>query len=133
VHARIAASPRHPWRLVAVVFGTAGVAHFIMPEFFTAIVPPWLPAPRALVSWSGVAEVAGALGVLHPRTRVLAGWGLLALLVAVFPANVFMLQQAIASGAAFPWLLALAVRLPVQPVLMWWVWRATVRPVSRAR
>jgi uncharacterized membrane protein len=122
------AAPRGaPHLLVAAVFGAAGVAHFLVPAFFEAIVPPWLPAPRALVYWSGVAEVAGALGVLHPRTRALAGWGLLALLIAVFPANVHMLRDAIDVGASRWWIAALAVRLPVQGLLLWWVWRATVR------
>jgi len=105
----------------------AGLAHVVAPSFFEAIVPPWLPSPRALVLWSGVAEMAGALGVLHPRTRGWAGWGLLALLVAVFPANVHMLRDAIGNGATSWWIAALMARLPVQPLLMWWVWRATIR------
>jgi uncharacterized membrane protein len=116
---------------VAVVFGTAGIAHFVAPSFFEAIVPPWLPSPRALVVWSGIAELAGALGVLAPRTRVIAGWGLLALLVAVFPANVHMLQAAVTASAPMWWITALALRLPVQPLLMWWVWRATIRAQPR--
>jgi uncharacterized membrane protein len=85
------------------------------------IMPPALPAPRLLVLLSGVAEVAGGLGLLWPATRRWAAWGLLALLVAVFPANVHMLQ--LHEQLHLPaW--ALWARLPLQPLLMWWVWRA---------
>ncbi len=118
-------------RLIATLFVVAGVAHFVMPTFFEAIVPPWLPhwmpSPRALVYLSGVAELAGGLGVLVPSVRVVAGWGLLALLVAVFPANVHMLQEALAHGSSMWWLAALTVRLPLQALLLWWVWRVVVR------
>lgn len=79
---------------------------------------------------SGAAELAGGLGVLMPTVRVAAGWGLLALLLAVFPANVHMLLEAHATGATSWWLAALTARLPMQPLLMWWVWRATIRPVA---
>ncbi|RZL04874.1 MAG: DoxX family membrane protein [Hymenobacter sp.] len=85
---------RRPWLrwLLAVVFVGAGILHFIHPETYLRIMPPALPAPRLLVLLSGVAEVAGGLGLLLPATRRWAAWGLLALLVAVFPANVYMLQ-----------------------------------------
>ena len=82
--------------------------------------PPALPAPRLLVLLSGVAEVAGGLGLLLPATRRWAAWGLLVLLVAVFPANVHMLR--LASALHIPaWVLW--ARLPLQPLLMWAVWR----------
>lgn len=130
---RAAVQRRAPHVLVAIVFTVAGVAHLIVPAFFEAIVPPWLPSPGALVFWSGVAEIVGGLGVLHPRTRTLAGWWLLALLVAVFPANVHMLRDALANDAAPWWLAALILRLPMQPLLMWWVWRVTVRSAPGSR
>ena len=79
---------------LAFLFVTIGVLHFVVPRFFLAIVPPWVPDPALAVSLSGVAEIAGGAGLLVPRVRRLAGWGLLLLLVAVFPANVHMLQQA---------------------------------------
>jgi uncharacterized membrane protein len=98
----------------------AGVLHFIHPETYLRIMPPALPAPRLLVLLSGGAEVAGGLGLLLPATRHLAAWGLLALLVAVFPANVYMLG--LARELSIPsW--ALWARLPLQPLLMWAVWR----------
>ncbi len=81
--------------------------------------PPALPAPRLLVLLSGAAEVAGGLGLLLPATRRGAAWGLLALLVAVFPANVYMLG--LAAELRIPaWVLW--ARLPLQPLLMWGVW-----------
>jgi uncharacterized membrane protein len=118
-------------RLIAGLFIAAGLAHFVVPAFFAAIVPPWLPgwmpSPRALVYLSGVAELVGGLGVLVPAARVAAGWGLLMLLVAVFPANLFMWREAQASGAPMWWVAALTVRLPLQALLLWWVWHVVVR------
>jgi uncharacterized membrane protein len=118
-------------RILAALFIAAGLAHFVVPTFFDAIVPPWLPAwlpaPRVLVYVSGVAELAGGLGVLLPAVRVVAGWGLLALLIAVFPANVHMLREALANGSSIWWLVALLIRLPLQALLLWWVWRVAVR------
>jgi uncharacterized membrane protein len=117
--------------VVSLLFGVAGVMHFVLPRPFEAIVPPWLPSflpnARTLVYASGVVEILAALGVLLPATRVLAGWTLLALLVAVFPANVYMLMAARAAQAAPWWIAALWMRLPLQPLLMWWVWRVAVR------
>ena len=117
-------------RLLALLFATAGLAHFVVPALFEAIVPPWLPHAfpdaRTLVVVSGVAEIAGAIGLLLPATRVAAAWGLLALLVAVFPANVHMLLAAYANEAPVWWRAALWVRLPLQPALMWWVWRSAI-------
>ncbi len=90
--------------------------------------PRWLPAHRALVYVSGAAELAGAAGLLLPTLRPLAGWGLIALLVAVLPANVQMLQDARANPRTPGWAhVALWVRLPLQLLLMWWVWAAAVR------
>ena len=106
--------------LLAALFVGAGLLHFLKPTAYLRVMPPYLPAPELLVLLSGAAEVAGGLGLLWPATRRAAGWGLLALLVAVFPANVYMLQ--IHEQLHLPaW--ALWARLPLQPLLMWWVWR----------
>ncbi len=120
---------RHrPYRslyVLAALFVGAGLLHFLHPASYLRIMPPALPAPRLLVALSGAAEVAGGLGLLLPATRRAAAWGLLALLVAVFPANVHMLQ--LHEQLHLPaW--ALWARLPLQPLLLWWVWRAAVRP-----
>jgi uncharacterized membrane protein len=74
-------------RLLGVTFLTAGALHFLRPRMYHAIMPRYLPAHRELVYASGVAELAGGAGVLHPRTRRAAGWWLIATLVGVFPAN----------------------------------------------
>jgi len=80
-------------RLPALIFMTTGALHFLRPRFFEAIVPDYLPAHRELVYASGVAEFAGGLGLLFAPTRRSAGWWLIATMVAVFPANVWMVQH----------------------------------------
>ena len=103
----------------------AGVMHFVKPRWYMRIMPPYVPAHRELVYASGVAEIAGALGTMHPRTRRPAGLFLIATLLAVFPANVHMALhpedfEDVPGGAA-----ALYARLPVQGLFVYWVWRAT--------
>lgn len=108
---------------LAVFFLGAGVNHFVSPGSYKQIVPPGLGDPDTLVRLSGIAEIAGGVGVLVPGTRRLAGFGLIALLVAVFPANLYMAGNP-AKFAKIPvW--ALYARLPLQPLMMWWAWRAT--------
>ena len=122
-----------PWRvtlslvLIAAIFVLAGLVHFARPAAYVRIMPPWLPAPLALVFISGVLEILGGVGVLLPATRVAAGWGLIALLVAVFPANIQMLLNAQAAHASRLWTGALIARLPLQAGLIYWVYRAAVR------
>jgi uncharacterized membrane protein len=107
---------------LAALFVAAGVLHFVRPEAYLKIMPPFVPWPRAAVLVSGIAEVAGGLGLLWPRTRRMAAWGLVALLVAVFPANVHMaLHPADVAPGVPVWLLW--ARLPLQPLLVWGVWK----------
>ena len=85
--------------------------------------PPGLPMPaRSATLISGAAELAGGVGLLLPATRPAASWGLAALLVAVFPANILMAQHAEKFAPIPAW--ALWARLPLQPLLIWLVWRA---------
>ena len=79
---------------LAAFYLTAGALHFLRPRAYEAIMPAALPAKRELVYASGAAEIAGGAGVLHPRTRTLAGWWLIATLIAIFPANVNMAVNA---------------------------------------
>lgn len=112
--------------LLAVFFVLAGLNHFRDPAFYLSMIPPVLPFPGALNVISGVAELVLGVAVLIPRTRRLAGWGLIALLIAVFPANIYAaLQGQIAGLNAPPW--TLWARLPVQAVFLLWVWAVTLR------
>jgi len=112
--------------LVAALFIVAVALHFVYLHAYEQIVPPIFPAHQALVVISGVFEVLGGIGTLLPATRRAAGWGLIALLIAVFPANVYMVLNAGAFASGLPaW--ALFARLPLQFVLVWWVWSTCVR------
>ncbi|MGN6255488.1 MAG: DoxX family protein [Solirubrobacterales bacterium] len=114
---------------IAAFFATAGTLHFTKPRFFEAIVPPAIEArKREVVAISGYAELAGAALILPPATRRFGRWWLMTLLVAVFPANIHMAvnpeQIRGLDMRKFPrW--ALWARLPLQPLAMLWVWRAT--------
>jgi len=112
-------------RLLGVTFLAAGALHFLRPRMYEAIMPRYLPAHRELVYASGVAEIAGGAGVLHPRTRRAAGWWLIATLLGVFPANVEMAAHA-ERFRTIPKPLLFA-RLPLQAALMAWVWKTTTR------
>ena len=109
--------------VTAALFALAGVLHFTIPRFYLAIMPAYLPSPLMLVYVSGACEIVGAAGLLHPASRALAAVGLILLLAAVFPANVEMLRLAQARGASTLFVAACWIRLPLQPLLMWWVWR----------
>lgn len=122
--------PRGTSRIIlAALFAFAGTMHFIIPDQYVRVMPPWLPLHRELVYLSGVLEIAGGLGLLIPRMRRAAGIGLILLLIAVWPANLQMLLNARAGGASTWAQLALLLRLPLQLVLMAWAWRVS-RPES---
>ncbi|RTQ51685.1 DoxX family membrane protein [Hymenobacter gummosus] len=116
---------RLPFGLLALagLFVAAGVFHFLRPRPFVRIVPPLLPVPKALVYLSGAAEIGLGLLLLPRRTRRVAAWGLVALLLAVFPANVYMARLPGGGVGAPQWLLW--ARLPLQLPLMLWAWRYT--------
>jgi uncharacterized membrane protein len=108
----------------AALFVAGGVGHFVATDVYIRIMPPYLPYRRALVLLSGVFEVVLGVLLLVPTTSRLAAWGLIALLVAVFPANVFMYQHPEKFGLS-PTLLLL--RLPLQGVLILWAYAYTRR------
>lgn len=116
---------------MGVLYITAGIGHFVATRIYERIMPDYLPAHHALVLISGVAEIAGGLGVLYPPTRRSASWGIILLLIAVFPANLWMLQH----PERFPGipLWAMWLRLPLQLVLIAWAWRYTRRLSNRAQ
>jgi uncharacterized membrane protein len=124
--------PRKILLLIAALFySLAGVLHFLKPAPYLKIMPPYLPWPLAMVYVSGAAEIAGGLGLLIPPVRRAAAWGLVALLIAVFPANVYMATNRVEAGAAAPPPAVLYGRLLLQPLLIWWVLWCT-KPAARA-
>lgn len=109
--------------LMSALMIGAGTMHFVTPQFFVDIVPAALPSPLSIVYVSGVFEILGGLGVLVRRTRRFSALGLIALFVAVFPANVNMAVNHITpTGAAEMPAWAAWARLPLQGLLVWWAW-----------
>ena len=118
--------------LLSATFVAIGALHFVVGNLFAQIVPPPLP-PLATVYASGVAEIALGVLVALPRTRRLAAWGLVLLLVAVFPANVYMATSGVTIEGLPSWMhqpsaAARWARLPFQIVLVAWAFRFTRRP-----
>ena len=111
--------------LMGLLYITAGTLHFLLTRTYTGIMPDYLPAHRELVLISGAAEVAGGLGLMIPQTRRAAAWGLILLLIAVMPANIWMAQHPERYPSIPLW--AIWLRLPLQLPLILWAWRYTVR------
>lgn len=117
--------------LLTIIMVLAGVNHFIDPASYVAMMPSALPWHLELVYISGVFEILGGLGLIFPRTRRLAGWGLVLLFIAIFPANLNMaINDLPLAGRPVPsW--ALWARLPLQLVLILWaLWVS--RPKARS-
>ncbi len=107
--------------VLAGLFIFAGIMHFVSPSFFVKIVPPPLaPWALELTYISGFFELLGGIGLLIPQTRTWAAYGLMALLVAVYPANIYMALEPAKFGVP-AWILY--ARLPLQFGLLWWLWR----------
>ena len=111
--------------ILAVLFMLAGAMHFILPQAYLRIMPPYLPSPLMLVHISGAAEILGGVGLLIPFTRHLAAWGLVALLIAVLPANIYTATAhlplpGLAGQSWVQWL-----RIPLQIPLVYWAWLYT--------
>ena len=112
----------------------AGTMHFVRPKDYAAIMPPQVPRHAEAVALSGVAEIVGGLAMFPAATRGFARWWNIAWLVAVFPANVYMAlepgevaKRGVPADRIPPWMLW--ARLPLQPLMILWVWRATERSV----
>ena len=108
---------------LSVFFIYFGVDHFINPDFYLSIMPPSFPMHLEAVYISGLFEILGGIGVLLSKTRKLAGWGLFALLIAVYPANIYMAL----TPEAFPDipLSALYFRLVLQFLFFYWAYSVT--------
>jgi uncharacterized membrane protein len=116
--------------IMAAFYVFAGINHFVSPEFYLPIMPDYLPWHMGLIYVSGVAEIALGIAVLIPRLRVLAAWGIIALLVAVFPANLHAALHEIpmvGTETVWNW-----VRLPFQALFIAWAWWYT-RPDAARR
>ena len=108
--------------ILAFAMITVGTLHFIYPDQFARIVPAYLPAPVSLVYISGVFEILGGVGLLIPAVSVLAAWGLIALFIAVFPANINQAINSIPIDGIPHQPLLYWVRLPFQAVLIAWAY-----------
>ena len=111
--------------VLALIFVVAGTLHFVIPEAYLRIMPPLLPAHLLLIDISGVAEILGGIGLLVPSTRRLAAWGLVALLIAVWPANIYTAAShlplpGLAGQSWVQWM-----RIPLQLPLICWAWMYT--------
>jgi len=106
--------------LLAAAFILAGINHFIMPAFYLRMMPPYLPAPLFLIYLSGFLETGFGIALLIPKCSRRAAWGIILLLIAVFPANIYMAMNT----ELFPDLnpLIIYLRLPLQIVLITWVY-----------
>ena len=112
------------WHLyiMAAFYFYAGVSHFRNPKFFLKITPPWVPRPELVNIIVGVAEILIGIGLIVPATRSISAWATIALLVAVFPANLYHHQKARAKGKH---VIPTLIRLPIQLLLLWWAYSYT--------
>jgi uncharacterized membrane protein len=123
------------WRiLLAIFYLLAGIAHLRSPEGFLAITPRWVPYPEFVIAFTGVAEIAGAIGLMIPKLRYAAGIGLALYALCVWPANIHHMinNVEVAGQAASMWYHG--PRMIAQPVIIWlalWVGGVTVWPFRR--
>ena len=118
---------------IALVFCFAGIGHFVRTEAMAAMMPPWMPGRVAIVYATGVLEFVVAMAVLVPRTRLAAGVAILLLLIVFLPVNVYAALNRVGMGGHEWGPVYLVVRVPVQLLLIGWVWWYAVRQPGRAR
>jgi uncharacterized membrane protein len=106
--------------LMSSLYLLAGVNHFVNPKFYLKIIPQWLPYHSFINYGSGVLEIVFALMLIPASTRVLGAWLIIALLIAIFPANIKMCVDFYHKSHPQFWITL--VRLPLQFVLIWWAW-----------
>jgi uncharacterized membrane protein len=107
--------------ITGLLFIFAGVVHFVRPEFYEKIMPPQLPKHQELIFISGFFEIVGGIGLILPKVSKSAAWGLAALLVAVYPANIYhtIIRKKFPGFLGSP--VYHAIRLPLQGLFIWWV------------
>ena len=116
--------------LVLIWFLAGGAAHFFATDMFASVTPSWVPYPREVVLLTGVTDIAGALGLIWPRTRRIAGYALMLYCVCVLPVHIEMVQHADRFADINPAILW--ARLLFQPVLIWIIWVISKPPPPRA-
>lgn len=104
-------------------FVFAGIMHFVKPKMYLRMMPPYIPWPSFMVYASGVAEFLLGLALFYEPIRNYAAWGIIALLIAIFPANIQMLIEYKKFKPIPRW--GLILRLPLQAVLIWWAYQYT--------
>lgn len=111
-----------PWHLylMAGMYILAGLMHFIRPKTYGAIMPKYIPAKRAMVFWSGVAEIALGIGLCFEQTRTIAIWGIIAMLAVFMTVHFDMLSNEKLKGKFPMW--AIVLRIPLQFVLIYWAY-----------
>jgi len=115
---------------ITILFVTSGCLHLLWPQPYLRIMPPFLPWPKVLVEISGVAEIAGGIGLLLPKFRRAAAYGLVALLIAVFPANVYIAVAHVPFSGLMGASWAQWLRLPLQiPLILWALYYARKKDV----
>ena len=113
------------WHLyvMAFIYLIAGINHFRNPRLYLKIIPSYLPNPKLLNIISGLAEVFLAILLCFPSTSKEASWGIIALLIAIFPTHLYMYFDAKASMGLPKW--ALLLRMPLQLFLIFWAYQYT--------
>lgn len=105
--------------IMAILYILAGINHFIRPGFYLKIIPPFLPLKEAINWLSGLAEIVLGILLLIPSYQSEAAWGIIVLLLLVFPANIYHFMKGLRKKRM---VLVLALRLPIQGLLIWWAW-----------
>lgn len=109
---------------MAILYILAGLNHFRKPGMYIKIIPPFFKNPKTLNTLSGIAEIVLGILLLYSFTTKYAAWGIIALLIAIFPANLYMFQNKKAGFGLPKWILF--VRLPLQIVLIFWAFQYTL-------
>jgi len=127
IAAKLGINPQQRFRdnartATGIAFIFTGVSHFVIPGKFMEMMPSFLPAPGFLIYLSGVFEILGGIGLLMSSTKHLAALGLILLLLAVFPANIYVALENVQLGGFMNYAIYQWLRLPMQFVLMAWVW-----------
>ncbi|WP_445664157.1 DoxX family protein [Fodinibius sp. AD559] len=121
-------SPEVHRYILAALFLLTGILHFVKPKVFASIMPDYIPYHLSMVYISGAAEILGGLAILFEKTQLWAGWGLILLLIAVFPANINMTVESVQkSGYTSLYSMVTVARLPLQFLLIYWVYWACLR------